>query len=111
MNTKKFRKVIYYNDYLRDFLKTQATIVKKKIIWTLELIEDLEKIPATYLKHITGTEGLYEIRVNSGTNTFRIFCFFAGTKLVILMNAFQKKTRKTPKSEILKVLKIKEEYE
>lgn len=92
-------------------MNTQATNVKKKIIWTLELIEDLEKVPETYLKHITGTEGLYEIRVSSGTNTFRIFCFFSGNKLIILMNAFQKKTQKTPKSGIQKALKIKEEYE
>lgn len=111
MKSKKFRKVIYYKDYLRDFLNTQATNVKKKIIWTLELIEDLEKVPETYLKHITGTEGLYEIRVSSGTNTFRIFCFFSGNKLIILMNAFQKKTQKTSKSGIQKALKIKEEYE
>lgn len=111
MRSKKFRKVVYYKDYLRDFLKAQTTNVKRKIIWTLELIEDLEKVPETYLKHLTGTEGLFEIRVNYGTNTFRIFCFFSGDKLVILMNSFQKKTQKTPKSEIQKALKIKEEYE
>jgi phage-related protein len=30
--------------------------------------------------------------------------------LVVLFNGFQKKTRKTPRSEIDKALKIKEEY-
>jgi phage-related protein len=73
--------------------------------------EDLEKIPETNFKHITGTDGLYEIRVNSGKNTFRIFCFFSGVKLIVLMNSFQKKTQKTPKSEIQKAIKLKEEYE
>jgi len=111
MIKKKFRKVVYYKDYLRDFLNSQTIQIKKKTIWTLELIEDLEKVPETYLKHLTGTDGLYEIKISQGTNTYRIFCFFAGEKLVILMNSFQKKTRKTPKSEILKALKIKQEYE
>lgn len=111
MDAKKFRKVIYYKDYLREFLETQPSTVIKKILWTLELIEDIERVPESYLKHLTGTDGLYEIRVHSGTNTFRIICFFSEEKLVILMNSFQKKTQKTPKTEIQKALKIKEEYE
>lgn len=111
MKSKKFRKVIYYKDYFRNFLRIQPIPVKKKIIWTLELIEDLEKVPETYLKHISGTEGLYEIRVSLGNNTYRLFCFFKAEQLVILTNSFQKKTRKTPKIEIQKALKIKQEYE
>ena len=111
MKGKKFRKVVYYKNHLRDFLKEQTISVQRKIIWTLELIEDIEKVPESYLKHLTGTDGLYEIRVSLGTNIFRIFCFFSGDQLVILMNSYQKKTQKTPKSEIQKALKIKEEYE
>jgi phage-related protein len=111
MSNKKHRKVVTYKDYFKEFLKKQPVAVKKKIIWTLELIEDLEQVPETYLKHITGTEGLYEIRVSVGSNIYRIFCFFTGKQLVILMNAFQKKTQKLSRSEIKKALKIKEEYE
>ena len=75
------------------------------------MIEDLQRVPETYLKHIENTEGLYEIRVQLGSNIFRIFCFFDKGKLVVLANAFQKKSRKTPKKEIEMALKIKEEYE
>jgi len=63
------------------------------------------------LKHVQGTEGLYEIRIKIGSDIFRIFCFFDEGKLVVLVNGFQKKTQKTPKSEIEKALKIKNEYE
>lgn len=63
------------------------------------------------MKHISGTNGLYEISVAFGTNIYRIFCFHQEGKLVVLMNSFQKKSQKTPKSEIEKALKIKEEYE
>jgi len=49
--------------------------------------------------------------VQQGSDIFRIFCFFDQGQLVILTNGFQKKTQKTPKQEIKKALKIKEEYE
>lgn len=85
--------------------------MKEKIIWTLRLVETLKQVPEDYLKHIEGTNGLYEIRVRLGSDIFRIFCFFDKGKLVVLANGFQKKTQKTPKSEIDKALKIMEEYE
>ena len=74
-------------------------------------METIPQVPTEYLKHIEGTDGLYEIRVQLGGDIFRIFCFFDEGKLVILANGFQKKTKKTPKGEIEKALKIKEEYE
>ena len=57
------------------------------------------------------TESLYEIRVQQGSDIFRIFCFFDKGQLVVLANGFQKKTQKTPINEIEKALKIKEDYE
>lgn len=64
-----------------------------------------------FIKHIEGTDGLYEIRVKQGSDIFRIFCFFDKGKIVVLANGFQKNTQKTPKSEIEKALKINKEYE
>jgi phage-related protein len=75
------------------------------------LIEDLQRVPKTYLKHIENTDGLYEIRVQLGSDIFRIFCFFDQEQLVVLAHGFQKKTQKTPKKEIELALKIKTEYE
>ena len=69
----------------------------------------MEKIPEKYLKHIKCTD-LYEIRVNYGNNIFRIFCFFDKGRIVVLLNGFQKKSHKTPKEEIIKALKLKENY-
>jgi phage-related protein len=80
-------------------------------MWTFDLIEDLERVPDIYLKHIEETDGLYEIRVQNGSDIFRIFCFFDKGQLVVLANGFQKKTQKTPRSEIDRALKIKQEYE
>ena len=111
MNNEKIRTVFLYKAYFTDFFDKQKKKVKDKIIWTFRLIETLRLIPEDYLKHIEGTNGLYEIRVQLGSDIFRIFCFFDKGKLVVLANGFQKKTQKTPKSEIEKALKIKEEYE
>ncbi|MDN3688985.1 type II toxin-antitoxin system RelE/ParE family toxin [Cyclobacterium jeungdonense] len=108
---QKPRKIRFYKDYFQDFFSKQSKKVKAKIVWTFDLIEDLERIPETYLKHIENTDGLYEIRVQLGSNIFRIFCFFDQGQLVVLANGFQKKTQKTPKKELEKALKIKAEYE
>ncbi len=59
---------------------------------------------------MTGTKGLYEIRVEVGGNIFRIFSFFDKGNLIVLGNGFQKKTQKTPRQEIEKALRIAEEY-
>jgi len=76
----------------------------------LQLIESIEKIPEKYLKHIKGTSGLYEIRVEVGSNIYRVFCFFDKGQLVVLINGFRKKTQKTPKNEIELAEKLKKEY-
>ena len=107
---RKYRTIIVYKDYFDGFFVKQRQKVKEKIIWTFNLIEEVQHVPETYLKHMEGTEGLFEIRVQQGSDIFRILCFFDKGKLVVLVNGFQKKTQKTPRQEILKALKLKEEY-
>jgi phage-related protein len=107
----KYRNIIFFKNYFQDFFDKQSQKVKNKIIWTFELIEELQRVPETYLKYIENTDGLYEIRVQAGNDIFRIFCFFDYGKLVVLINGFQKKTQRTPKKEIEIAIKIKAEYE
>ena len=106
----KYCCLITFKDYFEAFLKKQRQKVREKIFWTFLLIEEVQQVPETYLKHLEGTDGLYEIRIQLASDIFRIFCFFDEGKLVVLANGFQKKTQKTPKQEITKALKIKEEY-
>ena len=108
---QKYRTIIFYKDYFQKFFEKQNKKVKAKIVWTFDLIEDLQRVPETYLKHLENTNGLYEIRVQQGSDIFRIFCFFDEGQLVVLANGFQKKTQKIPKQEIEIALKIKNEYE
>ncbi len=107
---KRKRELYFYKDYFERFYESQTDRVKKKILWTLRVVSELEQIPDTYLKHIKNASGLYEIRVQVGNNIFRIFCFFDQDNLVVIGHGFQKKTQKTPKLQIEKAEQIKKEY-
>ena len=70
----------------------------------------VERVPKKFLEHLTGTNGLYEIRVEYQSNIYRIFCCFDEGKLVVLFNGFQKKTQKTPKREMEKAIQLMDKY-
>jgi len=106
----KVRSVIFYKNYFKDFFDIQTKKVQDKISEVLFMITIIERVPKKFLDHMEGTKGLYEIRIELGGNIFRVFCCFDEGKLVVLFNGFQKKTQKTPKSEIEKAEKLKDEY-
>ncbi len=106
----KKRDLFFFKDYFEKFFDAQTDKVKKKILWTLRVVSELDQIPETYLKHIKNSSGLYEIRVQVGSNIFRIFCFFDVDNLIVLGHGFQKKSQKTPKQQIEKAEQIKREY-
>ena len=107
----KVRKLVFYKDYYDVFIKNQRSRVQAKIFWTIILIENVEKVPSKYLKYIIGSDGVFEIRILTRNDIFRIFCFFNKQNELVLINGFQKKTQKTPQNEIDKALKIKHDYE
>ena len=104
------RKLIFFKTYFRDFIDSLPKKVQEKIGAVLFTVTVAPRIPIRFFQHIAGTDGLYEIRVEFESNIYRIFCCFDRGNLVILFNGFQKKSQKTPKSEIDKALKIKVEY-
>jgi phage-related protein len=108
MNKK--REVYFFKDYFEKFFAQQTAKVQRKILWTLKIIEEIYPVPDVYLKHLKGTSGLYEIRVQVGSNIFRIFCFFDIDNLVVIGHGFQKKSQKIPKQQIERAEQIKKEY-
>lgn len=106
----KVREVVTYKHYFDDFFKEQTRKVQDKIIKVLDIIEQVERVPTTYLKYMEGTNGLFEVRVQFGSNIFRIFCFFDGNKFVVLLSGFQKKTQRTPQVEIDRAVRLMNEY-
>jgi phage-related protein len=108
MNTQ--RQIIFYEHYFLDFYLEQSEKVQEKIEYVFKIIRTVQNISRKFLEHLTGTDGLYEIRVEFESNIYRIFCCFDKGNLVVLFNGFHKKTQKTPKKEIELALKLKEEY-
>jgi phage-related protein len=107
---EKIRQIIFHGDYFLDFFNGQTEKVKDKIEHVLYVISVADRIPTKFFQHLTGTDGLYEVRVEFQGNIYRIFSCFDEGNLVVLFNGFQKKSQKTPSGEIEKALKIKAEY-
>jgi phage-related protein len=97
---KPLRELYRYKHYFDEFYDAQMLAVKKKIDYVLYLIQHADRVPEKFLKHIEATEGLYEMRVEVGSDIYRLFCCFDAGRLVILFNGFQKKTQKTPRNEL-----------
>jgi len=106
----RIRQIIFFKTHFNDFFDKQTEKVKAKIDYVLFVVSMAEQIPKKFFDHLTGTDGLYEIRIELGTNIYRIFCCFDEGNIIVLFNGFQKKTRKTPPGEIEKAVKIKKEY-
>ena len=104
------RNISVYKNYFWDFYYAQTKDVQDKIDWVIGLVRGLRVVPKKYFEHLTGTDGLFEIKVQVGNNIYRIFCFFDKGNLVILLTGFQKKSQKTPKKEIKKAERLKQEY-
>jgi len=104
------RKIIFYGDFFIDFYSLQEQKIREKIDFVLDLIRSVEIVPIKFLKYLKGTDNLYEIRVSTHKNNLRIFCFFDEGNLIVLINGFSKKSRKTPRKELNMAKKLKEEY-
>ena len=107
---EKKRHILFFKDAFLKFFNALPEKIKAKIDYVLYLISVAEVIPTKFFKAITGTDGLYEIRIEYQSNIYRIFCCFDEGQLVILFNGFQKKSQKIPKKEIEKALRLKKEY-
>jgi phage-related protein len=104
------RKIIFHGSHFVDFYLEQTTKVQEKIEFVFHIIKRVERVSKKFLSPMENTDGLYEIRVEYGSNIYRIFCCFDEGRIVVLFNAFQKKTQKTPQKEIEKALRLKREY-
>jgi phage-related protein len=104
------REIKFHENYFVEFYLSLDSTVQEKIEYVFKLIRTVDRVPQKFLKHIESTDGLYEIRIKVGSDIYRVFCCFDKGQIVILFNGFQKKSQKTPKKEIDKALRLKNEY-
>jgi phage-related protein len=104
------REIIFFGDQVIDFYQSQELKVQLKIEYVLDLVRFEKQVPIKFYKKLESTNGIYEVRVITSQKSIRILCFQDEGTLVVLTNAFLKKTQKTPKKEIKLAEKLKEEY-
>ncbi len=109
------REIIFYRTEsddcpIEEFLDSLDAKQAQKITWVMQVVEEHDKVPATYLKKLTNMDDIWEIRAQQGNNIFRLLGFFDEGNFIVLTNGFQKKTQKTPKSEILLSEERKKNY-
>ena len=102
------RKIRTYGGYFERFMETLNEKDQEKIQYGLLLLKTQERLSTKFVKSIK--DGIFELRTKYGGNIYRVFLIFDDGNIVILFNGFQKKTQKTPNSEIEKAIKIKEAY-
>ena len=102
------RVIIAYKNYFNIFFAELDKGTQDKVLYILMLLRTQDRLPTKFIKAIR--DGLFEVRIEFNSNIYRIFFVFDGNRIVVLFNAFQKKSQKTPANEIKKALKLKEEY-
>ena len=110
MKEEYTRHIYYYKNYYLDFFRRLNADVKEKFNWTFKLIATIEIVPENYLKQIENTDELYEVRVEDGSDIYRVFCFFDNEKLIVLINGFRKRSKRTSIKEIEMAERIKKAY-
>lgn len=60
---------------VENFLNSLPVKHARKTTWIMTLIEELDIVPVKYFKKMVGTDDLWEIRVQSGNNVYRILGF------------------------------------
>ncbi len=102
------RTIITYGGYFERFLGSLSLKERVKLDYVLSLLETEDRLPIKFIKLIR--DGLYELRIEYQNNIYRVFFIFDNGNIVVLFNGFQKKSQKTPQTEIDKAFKIKEAY-
>ncbi len=110
------REVIYYKTVsgdspVDDFLRSLSPKQFEKVTWVLRLVRELPLLSRQYFKKLSGTDDIWEVRIDSGNDTFRILGFMNKGNFVVLTNGFAKKTDKTPTREIRLAEQRKGDYE
>ena len=106
-----FREIIFVTEEGMRFYQVQPLKVQRKIDFVFDLVRNMDVVPIQYFKYLKGTNGIFEIKVVTHLYSLRFLCFLNNQKLIIVTNAFIKKSQKTPKKQIQISEKIKKEYE
>lgn len=92
-----------------EFMLSQDTKMKAKLFQIVDLLEEYgNQLRKPYSSPLG--DGIFEIRAKVGTDISRVLYFFYYEGRIIFTNGFVKKTQKTPRSEIEKAKRYRENF-
>jgi len=95
---------------VREFLDSLQPKQAQRVTWVLSLVEELRVVPRQYFKKLESTEDIWEVRVQSGGNAYRLLGFWDGPQFVVLCHGLTKKTQQLPRREIRTAEERKNDY-
>ena len=109
------RNIIFYRTEsgkcpVEEFLESLQSKEAQKVSWVLRLIQELDKVPSQYFKKITGSEEIWECRVQIRSKAYRIFSFFIEGDNLILTHGYSKKSQKTDAKQIKRAENYRRDY-
>ncbi len=113
---EKNLRTVRFTPYFMEFYEAQKAKIQEKFDFLIEILQTQPTIPQKYVKHLTNSEGIYELRVSSLQKEYRVLFFFEagslieGGRIVILGNSFIKKDNKDYKKAVELAEKIKSDY-
>ena len=102
------RTILAYKNYFSDFISSLTDAEARKVFYVIDMLKTQERVNVKFVKYLR--DEIFELRAEHNSNIFRVFFIFDEGNVVMLFNGFQKKTQKTPQSEINKAIQIKKEY-
>lgn len=93
----------------RDFIISLDEKMRSRVYKYIDILSNNgPDLREPYSKMLSN--GIFELRIKSGSDISRVLYFFYIGSRIILTNGFIKKTQKTPKSEIIKAKKYREDF-
>lgn len=92
-----------------EFMKSIDIKMRAKLAGIISILQEYgNQLREPYSKHLE--DGIFEIRGKVGSDISRVLYFFYHDRKIILTNGFVKKTNKTPRSELEKAKKYRNDY-
>lgn len=106
--------IIFYNkadgtEPVKEFLDSLDIKMRAKMLRTILMLQNNGyELREPYSKSLN--EGIFELRAKVSSDISRVLYFFVSGRKIILTNGFIKKTQKTPKEEIERAKRYRDEY-
>ena len=110
------RQLVFYKDYFRAFYDNLPDRAKTKLDHALFILGTQPIVPQVFVKHLSGSSGIYELRASVGSNEYRTLFFFEngslieGGKVVVIGNGFIKKDNRDYTRALELAERIRAEY-